>query len=78
MWITINNEKQESAKPEKILDYNKALNITSREVNTARQTLTLHADGHKITCKPFKGHYQEWLEMLRLSREAVNVTAPGY
>lgn len=78
MWIKINNGKSEFALPEKILDYNMALNITSREVNTARQILTLHADGHKITCKPRKNDYSEWLKMLKLSGQAIHATAPGY
>lgn len=80
MWIKINseNDSSEFVKPEKILDYNKIINITKRDVNSARQILTLYGSHQKIICRPHKGDYQEWLNMLRLSREAIATTPEGY
>lgn len=74
MWIKYNeNQKAEFVKPVTILDINQGLNITGRTVNSARGILTLHCEnGQQITCKPHKTDYQEWLNMLRLSREAIN------
>ena len=80
MWIKINNDKKsEFVKPEKILDYNQTFNITSRDVNSATGTLILYGSNNKrITCKPHKTDYPEWLTMLRLSREAIATTPSGY
>lgn len=80
MWIKINseNDSSEFVKPEKILDYNQIINITKRDVNSATGTLILYGGHQKIICKNHKGDYQEWLEMLRLSREAIATTPEGY
>lgn len=74
MWIRINNpeEKAEFVDPRKIMDYNRIANITSRDVNSATATLTLTtANNDKIYCKPLKGDYDEWLDMLHFSKIAV-------
>lgn len=74
MWIRINNpkEKADFVKAEKILDYDHIANIVKRDVNEAYGTLTLTTEnGDEIYCKPLKGDYQEWLDMLHLSRIAV-------
>lgn len=81
MWIRINNDTEAEAefvRPEKILDYNQIINITKRDVNSATGTLILYGGHQKIICKNHKGDYQEWLEMLRLSKEAIATTPEGY
>ena len=70
MWIKTNKSKSKYATPDEILDYD---NIEKREVNTARQTITLYLkDKSIVTLKPWKHDYQEWLSMLRYSRLALN------
>ena len=70
MWIKTNKSKSKYATPDEILDYD---NIEKREVNTARQTITLYLkDKSIVILKPWKHDYQEWLSMLRYSRLALN------
>ena len=74
MWIKINNpkEKAEFVDCRKIIDYNRIANITNRDINTAKGTLTLTTEnGDKLYCKPHKGDYDEWLDMLHYSRIAI-------
>lgn len=79
MWIKINNDTEaEFVRVEKILDYNQIINITKREINSATGTLILYGGHQKITCKNHKGDYQEWLDMLKLSKQAINTPAEGY
>lgn len=75
MWIRINNpeEKAEFVDCHKIIDYNRIANIISREVNESYGILTLITENNdKIYCKPLKGDYQEWLDMLHYSRIVIN------
>ena len=68
MWIKTNKSKSKYATPDEILDYD---NIEKREVNTARQTITLYlTDKSIVILKPWKHDYKEWLSMLRYSRIA--------
>lgn len=70
MWIKTNKSKSKYATPDEILDYT---NIEKREVNTARQTITLYLkDKSIVILKPWKHDYKEWLSMLRYSRLALN------
>lgn len=70
MWIKTNKSKSKYATPDEILDYT---NIEKREVNTARQTITLYLkDKCIVILKPWKHDYKEWLSMLRYSRLALN------
>ena len=70
MWIKTNKSKSKYATPDEILDYD---NIEKREVNTARQTITLYlTDKSIVILKPWKHDYKEWLSMLRYSRLALN------
>ena len=79
MWLKINNDTEaEFVRPEKILDYNQIINITEREVNSATGTLTLYGSNQKLICRNHKGDYQEWLTMLKYSREAIATTPAGY
>ena len=80
MWIKYDeNQKSEFVRPETILDINEGLNITGRTVNSVRGILNLKCEsGKQITCKPHKTDYAEWLNMLKLSRQAIQVTPTGY
>ena len=70
MWIKTNKSKSKYATPDEKLDYD---NIEKREVNTARQTITLYlTDKSIVILKPWKHDYKEWLSMLRYSRLALN------
>lgn len=70
MWIKTNKSKSKYATPDEILDYD---NIEKREVNTARQTITLYlTDKSIVILKPWKHDYKEWLSMLKYSRLALN------
>lgn len=70
MWIKTNKSKSKYATPDEILDYD---NIEKREVNTARQTITLYLkDKNIVILKPWKHDYKEWLSMLKYSRLALN------
>ena len=65
-----NDEKSKCVRATEILDINSAINVLDFETNSATQSITLTAEyGLNIFCK--SQDYKEYLEMIRLSREAV-------
>ena len=65
-----NDEKSKCVRATEILDLNVAVNVLGFETNSATQSITLRAEcGIEIFCK--SQDYNEYLEMIGLSREAV-------
>lgn len=71
MFMKIGNEeKAKCVRPTEILDVNCGLNVVDFETNSAYGTITLKAEcGLNILCK--SRTHDEYLEMIKLSREAV-------
>ena len=72
MYMKIGNDKKSKCvRPTEILDLNVGVNVVAFETNSATQSITLKAEfGITILCK--SQDYKEYLEMIKLSRKAVN------
>ena len=72
MFMKIGNEeKSKCVRPTEILDINMGINIIAFESNCATQSITLKAETDiNILCK--SQDYKEYLEMIKLSRKAMN------
>lgn len=72
MFMKIGNEeKSKSVRPIEILDINMGINVVDFETVSATCSIILKAEcGLHILCK--SRDYEEYLEMIKLSRKAVN------
>ena len=71
MFMVIGNDKVgEHVKPTEILDLNQGWGVEGFKANTALTSITLFCTyGLKVYCKA--QNYDEYLEMIKLSRQAV-------
>ena len=72
MFMKIGNEeKSKCVRATEILDINVGINVVDFEANSATQSIILKAEtGLNILCK--SQDYKEYLEMIGLSRKAMN------